>query len=212
MPERQVQFERGALTIAREGPGPNTLRIHWPGTENSGVTLGHGYDMGTRNEDVIRTELQEAGLEEAQINFLVQAASLRGEQARVWCAANEANPLATITPEQRLRLFQLILPIYAKRAQRRATMGRGVVISQERWGQLDPVITELLTDFAYVGAPSAYARRGQINSIMADESLSTLEQLRRLRSFIESLPARAQGPRGRQLRLGFIDDAIRQLE
>lgn len=211
LPHIQRDPRPGQLTANREG-GP--LRIHWPGGV-SGVTIGRGYDLGTRSAAAIRHDLEGVGVPDGQITFLEGAAGLRGPAADAWVIANREDPRATITVEQRDRLFSLIWPRYVERARIRATAPtrRGnSFISQERWQQLHHAVREILTDLAYVGAPYARTRREQINTMLMDESQSSLDQLKWLRAYIKALPRNLQGRHGGELRVNFIDEIIRHLD
>lgn len=222
-------FTEGQLTMAAEGEGPVTLAIHWPGTENSGVTIGYGYDMGTRGREQIISELTAADVSPTQARELAGAAHLRGTAAREWKDSNRSEPWATINEPQRRNLFQQLFPNYQNRARRLATSttptagnrrinaasrdpkNLGFVIPTERWNQLHPAIVELLTDMSYVGIYS-YSRHETINPILMNEELTTIQQLQQIRPTIQTLPLKIQKPHRRRLRLDFIDRVISGLQ
>jgi hypothetical protein len=59
----------GKITFSAEGnDNPTSMHysrvIHWPGNDLSGVTLGRGYDMGSRTESEIFNHMIEAGVED----------------------------------------------------------------------------------------------------------------------------------------------------
>ena len=51
--------------------------LHWPGGV-SGVTLGRGYDMGSRSVGSILSTLRQAGLEEYKCVLCSKAAGFKG--------------------------------------------------------------------------------------------------------------------------------------
>lgn len=72
----------------------------------------------------------------------------------------------------------------------------------------------MLADLTYVGAPYAGERAARINTMLADESLGTLDQMFWFRDYVSQLPEGPhglQGPAGRQARLRYLDDQITQL-
>lgn len=68
-PPGTLAVSRGQVTFDAEGndvpKSPYFSRhVHWPGNAESGVTLGRGYDMGSRTEADVSRDLVRAGLDE----------------------------------------------------------------------------------------------------------------------------------------------------
>ena len=91
-----------------EGLAP---RIYWPGNANSGVTVGPGYDMGSRTTDQIAADLSGLGLASDGVAILSkQAAGLVGQQAGTFAKANRQ--LVNLSLVQQQGLFDLVIPSY----------------------------------------------------------------------------------------------------
>lgn len=221
-----VDFTPGETTRTAEGQGARTLTIHWPGTANSGVTIGYGYDMGGRSRAQIIRHLCAAGVAQANAERLADAAGLRGSLAENFVATHRRSEWATIDDAQRTALFDLIYPTYQNRARELATStdpspgrrvnaaarGREFVVPTDVFDQLHPVIREVLTDLTYPGQYS-YRRHEAINPILIDSRLSTLEKLRAIRNYLNDPDTTGIGRRERvRLRTELISRAISQIE
>ena len=79
----------GLLTFRAEGNDLKASRdyskkIHWPGNSafcrknNSGVTIGRGFDLGDRTRAEILTSLQKAGLEKEKAERISNGAKRKG--------------------------------------------------------------------------------------------------------------------------------------
>lgn len=82
--------DRGGLTFDAEGTegGKYHSRVlHVPGP-SSGLTIGRGYDMGSKSAGEITTDLVAAGVELAMAKKLSGAATLRGENAKKFIKDN----------------------------------------------------------------------------------------------------------------------------
>ena len=84
-PALVVGFGQGTFDAeGSEQPGPYFSRtIHWPGGA-SGVTIGRGYDMGSRTQAQVVRELISAGMDTCDAQRLSQAAGLRGQGAQLF--------------------------------------------------------------------------------------------------------------------------------
>jgi hypothetical protein len=74
-------------------------RISYPGGDNSGVTVGRGYDMGLRSRGQIIRELTLAGMSQGDAEIFSKGAGLRGDKARVFVNQN-----SDFTPEMSLEV------------------------------------------------------------------------------------------------------------
>lgn len=153
--------EFSELTFRAEGGYlPATLRAHYPGGGASGVTLGPGYDMGSRAQATVEADLLAAGVEPATARALSQAAGKKGTLAKDWIKEDEHAAL-TITMDASRALFLLVYPEYVRRA-RRATAAWG-----GHWDSYPPEMQEVLVDLAYRGDLSKKHRNHLRGSMIA---------------------------------------------
>ena len=151
----QATFDAEGL----ESPGRFFSRaLHWPGGA-SGVTIGRGYDMGSRTTDQIQAELTLAGVPEAGAELLSRAAGLRGSAAKEFfererCAA----PILTLETQNRL-YEQVTMPETVRDIQRILTKPDVVkAYGAVAWADLPLPAQELLFDLRYRGDYTAGTR------------------------------------------------------
>lgn len=217
-PAFQLQASEGALQRQEDQGGAGTSEytvltgelttlgeagdnyIHWPQTSASGVTLGLGYDIGSRSRSQIITELTAAGLDPAKAQIVAQGAGLRGSAAGAFVRNNrsavgpipqnvqaallesemdaqreEARILATsTTPDSGLNA--------ASRERRDGVSAGTYVLSQEQWNNLHPAMLEFITDLKYQGGYYAYDRIAQINRRLIENDGDHLAQFRAVRT------------------------------
>ncbi|MDR6677901.1 type VI secretion system secreted protein VgrG [Pseudomonas psychrotolerans] len=145
----------GQLTYDAEGnddPGSRFFSrvLHWPGNANSGVTLGRGYDMGSRTEADIRRDLEAAGIPNEQSKQIAKAAGLKGNAAAEF-VKNNRDKLPPITREQQKKLFENLYPDYEKRAIKNYDLHTKRLAGRKEWQSLDNRIRDVLIDFVYQG-------------------------------------------------------------
>lgn len=145
----------GKLTFEAEGnniPGSIFFSrvIHWPGNELSGVTLGRGYDMGSRSEPEIYGHMIEAGIDPEQATKIARAHGLKGNSAHQFVIVNKSE-VGEISSAQEIALFNLIYPEYVKRALQNYNNWTAGEIGRSDWNDLDQVIRDVLVDFVYQG-------------------------------------------------------------
>ena len=92
----------GQLTFDAEGlekRGPFFSRkAHVPGAF-SGVTIGRGYDMGSRSASEIIADLTAAGIDQATAERFSEARGLKGSKAKIFVKQKKLDQIE-ITPEQ----------------------------------------------------------------------------------------------------------------
>ncbi len=172
----------GQITFDAEGnDNPNsrffTRTIHYPEFGgNSGVTMGRGYDMGSRSQEEIRNHLEASGFQQSKISILVQAAGLKGNAAADFVNRNKNN-VGVITHDQQKRLFQIVYN-ELKNDVIRITTKSDV---ENKYGETDlenlhPAIMELVVDLRYRGDyhPST---RNQVQPLMVNNDLEGLSSL-----------------------------------
>ena len=115
-----VSIQRGALTAAGEGSDAQTKFIHWPHTAASGVTLGKGYDIGSRSAAQVVADLVAAGMSETQATAISAGAGLKGDAAGTF-VTNNRDAIGEIAKSVQISLLGTMLTAYTERARTTAT-------------------------------------------------------------------------------------------
>ncbi|WP_342320586.1 peptidoglycan-binding protein [Kosakonia sp. BYX6] len=159
--EGQVTFDSEgvdyitAVEPFRQRSYPNFSRIlHWPPKFSSGVTLGRGYDMGSRSTGEIYSTLRQAGLEEYKAVICSKASHLKGRQAGQFVKVY--GPLVgEISHSQQIRLFEIVY-------REKLNYAKGVYSRNSRhvpnplpWFNVDKVIRDVFVDTIYQGNQTA---------------------------------------------------------
>lgn len=151
----------GGLTYDAEGAegGRYHSRVaHWPGGA-SGVTIGRGYDLGSRTAKGIVADMTLAGIPEDVALKFAAAAGIKGKEARLWLNEH-ASGLPEISPAQQLALFDIAYKRLAKDVERISSAyaktvakrdGKNEADLQIDWGSLHPAIKDMLVDLRYRG-------------------------------------------------------------
>lgn len=103
-PHLNVRFGQTTFNAeGRESRGTLFSRVmHWPGGA-SGVTIGRGYDMGSRTRLQVISELTYAGMSPTDAAFYGDAAGLRGENAARFVRSHVgASPILSLPAQRRL--------------------------------------------------------------------------------------------------------------
>jgi GH24 family phage-related lysozyme (muramidase) len=124
--------------------------IHWPGNALSGVTIGRGYDMGSRTKAEVSQEMTKAGIPTETAKALSEGAGLKGDKAKDFVEKNKAT-VGTITHVQQVNLFDNIYPEYEKRAQQNYDKWTTTEKNRIAWSKLDQAVRDVLVDFVYQG-------------------------------------------------------------
>ncbi|NYS29454.1 MULTISPECIES: peptidoglycan-binding protein [unclassified Pantoea] len=145
----------GQVTFDAEGDDSPTSRyfsrhIHWPEKMESGVTLGRGYDLGSRSEASISAQLQAAGVPVSQATMIAKGAGLKGDQARQFVRNNQT-AIGTISHQQQINLFEAIYPGYVERARKNYDNYTNNQSGKVAWENLHPAIRDIMVDFVYQG-------------------------------------------------------------
>jgi len=156
MPEKPattelLRPERGRLTLAsegNEGGNFNSRTLHVPGP-SSGLTIGRDYDMGSKSQDQIRSDLVAAGVDIAMAKKLSSASTLRGESARKFIKDNQVESFE-ISEQTQKKLFETN---YAaeERSARGVCERASAKYGKCDWDNLHPAIQELIVDLKYRG-------------------------------------------------------------
>ncbi|MCQ4288326.1 hypothetical protein NA647_12905 [Pseudomonas stutzeri] len=148
-------IKEGQITFDAEGNNIPTSPffsrvIHWPGNDLSGVTLGRGYDMGSRSESEIYNHMKNAGIEHDQATKIALAYGKKGSTAQQFVRDNKAG-IGRITIEQEVILFNTIYPDYVERAVKNYNHWTANEPDRTEWSALKQVIRDVLVDFVYQG-------------------------------------------------------------
>ncbi len=192
-----LKVVRGHLTTQGEGSDAQTSHIHWPNTRSSGVTLGKGYDIGSRSARQVVRELTAAGMGESQARLIAAGAGLKGDRAGTFVRENR-DTVGNISLDVQRRLLASMLVAYtaearsvatSTRATPRNTNARGREVKEgkpagtyrmktTRWDALHPAMIELLTDLKYQGGYYLYDRVARVNSVLLANDGDPLAQFR----------------------------------
>lgn len=111
-PVRSVATKPAHMTLSQAGMQAIYLhetqkgvsnRLHWP-KGASGVTLGPGYDMKTRDRATIERAMVAVGLDAATARRIAEASGKTGDDAKKFCTDNR--DLVNLTDEQQLILLR----------------------------------------------------------------------------------------------------------
>lgn len=231
--ENNFVIKSGTLTIAAEGNDAQTKYVHWPGNAASGVTLGKGYDCGSRGIDQIQRELKKAGFTDEKAELLSEASGLKGAKAKEWVNKNKLE-VGEIPKVVQYKLFSLEFQNQANSAKEIATVKEkkksninaysrelkhnkpeGTFrMTNEEWEGIHPAIKELIVDLKYRG-DYGWNRVEWVNTIVKDKDKSDLEKLKKLKDLIggeEMKPYTGKVPRRTRLRISYLDMVIQAME
>jgi GH24 family phage-related lysozyme (muramidase) len=80
-------------------------------TSGSGVTIGYGYDLGSRKPDAVVRDLMDVGMSKTDAEIIAKGVGLRGKAATEF-ASNSKNVAIRLTEQQASRLFEKDVKIY----------------------------------------------------------------------------------------------------
>lgn len=207
--ENTLTITPGKLTSSGEGSDAQTSHIHWPETDASGVTLGKGYDIGSRTEQQVIDELTAAGMGEEQAKKIAKGHGKKGQDAGDFVTANK-DDVGEIDIDVQYKLLATMLEEYTGKAKDLATSttattdgsgyytnarGREVndgvdagtyVLSEAQWDALHPAMIEFLTDLKYQGGYYLYDRIAKVNKALIDNDGDHLEQFKAVAELFES--------------------------
>lgn len=144
----QVTFDAEGNDI--KGSAFFSRRIHWPPTALSGVTIGRGYDIGSRKEEDSFKDLTSAGVPDSQARMIASGSGLKGGQAKIFVDKNR-DAIGEISHSMQKNLFELIYPGYIQRAANNYRRWTSSFNDAVEWNQLKPAIRDVLVDFVYQG-------------------------------------------------------------
>ncbi|MDO6705817.1 hypothetical protein Q4579_06300, partial [Photobacterium sp. 1_MG-2023] len=198
MDVRWLNVTIGQLTFNAEGNDRNdsiyfSRVIHWPGGV-SGVTIGRGYDLGTRTEQSVFSDLTNVGINNEVAREISRGAGIIGSAARDFVQQNRNN-IGEITRKQQYMLFDMIFPRYVDRAQRNYDRWTERYTDRVEWEQLDAAIKDVLIDFVYQGFtqgenPMIHGMRNDrqvlINYIETNQTMRSYEEGRHRADYLRN--------------------------
>uniref|UniRef100_UPI00260C142D S-type pyocin domain-containing protein n=1 Tax=uncultured Shewanella sp. TaxID=173975 RepID=UPI00260C142D len=155
MDKKWLTVPKGQLTFDAEGNDFNdnvyfSRVIHWPGNELSGVTIGRGYDLGSRSQIEVYDELVKAYVDKDTAKLISKGAGLKGESAEKFVNENKAK-IGEITRKSQHFFFVNIFPSYEQRAKNNYNKWTKNHSERTDWDLLDNKIQDVLIDFVYQG-------------------------------------------------------------
>ncbi|MBI5276888.1 MAG: hypothetical protein HY854_10545 [Burkholderiales bacterium] len=145
---------QGQVTFDAEGnddpKSPHFSRVlHWPGGK-SGVTIGRGYDLKSRNAGSVESDLTKASLDNETAKAIAKGVGLSGQAAMDFVAMNKLK-VGEISGFVQHSLFENIYPDYLERGRKNYEYWTSTEKDRVLWNNLHPAIRDILVDFVYQG-------------------------------------------------------------
>lgn len=146
---------RGQVTYDAEGNDEKGSRyysriIHWPGNALSGVTIGRGYDMGSRVESSVLNDMRSAGISLEKAKLISKGAKLKGTRAGEFVNKNKV-AIGEIENIHQIKLFNSIYKEYEIRGKQNYIRWTANIKNHISWDKLHFSIRDILVDFVYQG-------------------------------------------------------------
>ncbi len=156
-----LQPQLGKVTFESEGAegGPYHSRaLHVP-SSTSGLTIGRGYDMKTKNTIKITQDLKSAGLTHIHATQLAKAAGLSGQPAKNFIKTNKLEKFE-ITQQQQVKLFNISYREEETETKRLCTkVDVQAKYGTCNWQTLDSAIKQILVDLKFRGDYTGSTRK-----------------------------------------------------
>ncbi|EKY3118253.1 peptidoglycan-binding protein [Cronobacter turicensis] len=147
-----IDYIRAVVPFRARTTYPYFSRVlHTPGTMSSGVTLGRGYDMGSRSSGEIFATLRQAGIEEYKAVLCSKAAFRKGDAA-VDFVRIYGPFVGEISHIQQVQLFKISYQKKAGEARRLYERLSSDIPDAPDWISLDKKIKDVLVDIFFQGA------------------------------------------------------------
>lgn len=154
-----LTVDQGQLTFDAEGTEGGVYHsrsAHVP-SDSSGVTIGRGYDMKTKDAAKIKKDLKAAKLADADAETFSKAAGLKGDAARKFIKDNK---LVEITKLQQKDLFKISFSEEAAEVKRICEKPDVVATyGATDWDNLNAVIKDVLVDLKFRGDYTPESRK-----------------------------------------------------
>jgi hypothetical protein len=161
--------DRGQITFDAEGMEGGFFHSRKPHVpdDNSGLTIGRGYDMKTKSAARIKADLKAAGLSDAEATRYSGAAGKKGDTARKF---RDENALVEITPEQQKSLFLSSYDDAAADVKRICEKPDVVAkYGATDFANLNPLIRDILVDLRFRGDYSGATRAHVQHCVVAND-------------------------------------------
>ena len=151
LPRGQITFD----VEGNEGGRWHSRTPHVP-SDDSGLTIGRGYDMKYRTTEQVAKQMTDAGLSADAAKLYAGGAKLSGDTAREYMKKTK---LPEITPVQQKALFLIAYDEIADYARKLCTSDEVVKkYGPVDWDKLHPIVRDLVTDLRYRGDYTAKTR------------------------------------------------------
>lgn len=154
-------IQDGLLTFeaeGNEGGRYHSRRLHVP-DERSGITIGRGYDLKSKDPSQIFRDLTSVGIDSTQAQVLSRGVRLAGSAARNFIRENHLTDFE-LTPQQQLDLFKITYT-HEKNEARRLCIKDDVTAEYRaacKWDELHPAIRVILVDLKFRGDYTPFTR------------------------------------------------------
>ncbi len=163
VPKGQLTFDAEGNDV--EGDLYFSRVIHWPGN-NSGITIGRGYDLG--QQERVLSELNDARVDPELVSWLVSAQGLKGNDAHDFYNQIPNNiRYKGITRKQQYMLFNYTYKLMEKDVARicmkidtlKAYHFDSSISPSDAWDSIPQIIKDVLIDLRYRGDYTPKSRR-----------------------------------------------------
>ncbi len=202
-----MTITKGLLTYEAEGTEGgrfHSRKLHVP-PENSGLTIGRGYDLKRRKSSEIKTDLCAAGVSHAHATLLAGAAKLNGVNAEKFIGDNNLKTFE-ISIDTQEKLFITLyeeMAINVKRAFNKVDCVK--TYGKVDWEKLDITIKDVVIDLQYRGDYTPASRK-LIQPLIVNNDLNGMGRILSIRSLWAYVPE----DRFRK-RADFLSEAINKL-
>lgn len=182
-----LKVERGQVTFDSEGNEGGRWHSRTPHvpSNNSGLTIGRGYDMKFRTKESIKEDMLAAGIEEATAEKYAGGAGLSGDSAKAYMKAQN---LPEISLEAQKKLFAITYAQIESSA-RKICESKEVVAKYGavNWMTMNDSIKQMVIDLRYRGDYTPRTRE-KVQPLVVSEDVAGLAKLLSDREFWKSVP------------------------
>lgn len=174
-----LQPTLGKLTFESEGAegGLYHSRILHVPSDVSGLTIGRGYDMKSKDSAKIKKDLVAAGVNLKDAEILSHAAGLFGQNAETFIITHKLEEFE-ITEETQVNLFEITYKEEEAETKRLCTKADvQAKYGNCNWAQLNKAIKQVLVDLKFRGDYTGATRRFLQKHVVANDAKGFLFEL-----------------------------------
>ncbi|MCP3852922.1 MAG: hypothetical protein GY694_22240 [Gammaproteobacteria bacterium] len=174
-----LQPQLGKVTFESEGAegGPYHSRILHVPSGTSGLTIGRGYDMKTKNSIKITQDLLASGVPQKDAAVLAKAAGLSGQMAKNFVKTNKLEKYE-ITQQQQVKLFQISYKEEEAETKRLCTKADvQTKYGNCNWSLLDSAMKQVLVDLKFRGDYTGSTRKFLQKHVVENDTKEFLKAL-----------------------------------